>query len=203
MTAVDEAKIQLAVPAAARSLGARVRLRWQVGLGQLVEADHPIARLDGDAGKGSLLLQVPSDCRGAVAEHWVTDGAEVMVGEPVVTLVAMPTAAQAAGLAEEVPAGFRPTDRPELGGLRQTDVANHLGFDIGHGVPARRLSGADRIALAAVGCSGLLGLACAALALPLFLVMRDGTAALLAAGSLAIVAAGLTYGKERLDRVGG
>jgi hypothetical protein len=201
MPANDDRRAQLAVPAEVLRLGARVRLRWQVGLGQLLEPTQPIARLDGDAGKGSLLLEVPSDCRGMVEELWIEDGAEVMVGEPLVTLAPRAAADHPSeGLAEAAVA----FDHRDSGmwGLSQSAAANQAPLDAAYAVPARRLRRMDRIILAAVGGFGLAGLVFAAIGVLSCLVLRDGAPALLAAGSLAVVAVGLSSGKACLDRIG-
>lgn len=198
MSEVADRKRRLAVPSEVRRLGACVRLHWQVDPGQLVLPHDPIARLDGE-GDASLLLEVPSHCRGRVAELWVDDGATVMVGEPIMTLTVGEH--EPLGLAEP-PTQFVHPLGGESGGLGQADGANVSPLEVADAVPARRLSQTDRITLATVGGLGLAGLAFAMVGLLLGLIIRDGGPALLAAGSLAVVAAGLAYGKVRLDRIG-
>jgi hypothetical protein len=197
-------RIVLAVPAAIRQLGTRATLRWQVDPGEMIEPYDPIARLDGEAGK-ALVLQAPEDCHGTVLTCWVEDGAEVVVGEPVLTLeveaFALPDTSSRRdprGLAE-VPQKKYDLHLP---GLSQPEAAGSP-FDAPQTVSATRLSRHDRNSLAIVGALSLLGLLAAGIGVLVGLAMRSGAPALFVAVALAIVAVSLSYGKDRMDRIGG
>jgi len=208
----DNRQIRLAVPATIRRLGPRAILRWQVDPGQKIRPHDPIARLDGKGGEVALVLQAPEDCYGIILACWVEDGAEVIVGEPVLTLRAeQPGSAdtwsgresfqlseQAPGLSERAQAEYE----PDLPGLSQAEPGESP-FDALQGVSARHLSRHDRVGLAVVGAVSLLGLLIAAIGLVACIVLRTGAPALVVALSLAVVAGSLSYGKDRMDRIGG
>jgi hypothetical protein len=204
MDGSGQRRIDLAIPAAVRQLGPRATLRWQVDLGQMIEPCDAIARLDGKAGQ-ALALQAPEDCRGTVLACWVEDGAEVVVGEPVLTLdmEAYPLPATSSrrdpdGLSEAPRARYD----PGLPGLFQPE-AEGSPFDAAQTASAKALSRRDRNSLATVGALSLLGLLAAGIGVLACLAMRSGGPALFVAAALAIVAVSLSYGKDRMDRIGG
>ena len=194
----DDHRVLLAIPADARRLGKNVALRWQVDRGQSLRPHGSIARLDGDDGQGALVLQAPDGCEGIVADFWVDDGARVVIGEPVLAVVEhISSRDDDFGLSDAA----QPYD-PDLTGLSQGEPSTSS-FGRIETVVAKKLSPNDRASLAAVGAVSVLGLFIAAVGMIACLFMRSGMPAVVVAVALALVATSLSYGKDRMDRIGG
>jgi hypothetical protein len=195
----DDHRVLLAIPADAGRLGKNVTLRWQVDLGQSIGPHDPIARLDGDDGQQALVLQAPDGCEGIVADYRIDDGARVVIGEPVLAVIEHASSrADDFGLSD---AAQRPYE-PDLPGLSQGEPSASA-FGRIETVVAKRLSRNDRASLAVVGAVSVLGLFMAAVGMIVCLVMQSGMPAVVVAVALALMASSLSYGKDRMDRIGG
>jgi hypothetical protein len=148
-----------------------------------------------------LVLQAPDGCEGIVADYWIDDGARVVIGEPVLAVTDRTSSRDDAFELSDAPQ--RPYG-PDLSGLSQGEPSASP-FGRIETVVAKKLSPSDRASLAVVGAASVVGLFIAAVGMIACLLTRSGIPALVVAMAmaLALVATSLSYGKDRMDRIGG
>ena len=195
--------VHLALPALGADRPTDVLVSWLKAAGDSVAALEPIARLQDSE---SWLLLAPQECSGRITRLLVRSGASIVAYEPLVKIMVTRERDDGAdepgprGLAESAtPSSFG--SAPTASGRSRLDESTTPFADAplpGYVVVARIMPTNEIRIFAWIGVLTLVGLAGAALATILYTLLGGPLPPLFGGLSLAVAAAALAYGRQRL-----